>query len=167
MEARNAQHAYFSAQVSRVLVRYFAADLAGRHEILDYGAGRGDLIEDLLNAGFRTAGLDLSPGNVAGVAARFGSHQTFSGAYHVDEIERLTGRFDAAFLCEVVEHLYEPQFMECLARIKRLLKIGGVLIVTTPNDEDLAKNSILSPESGKLFHRWQHVRSFSVDGLST
>jgi 2-polyprenyl-3-methyl-5-hydroxy-6-metoxy-1,4-benzoquinol methylase len=164
-EMRNA-HAFFTAQVSRALVGLFAADLVGRNEIVDYGAGRGDLIADLLNAGYRTAGLEFAVDAVRGMTEKYAGQKNFLGAYNVTEMENLGGRFDAAFLCEVVEHLYDSQLDESLMRIRQLLKPGGILIVTTPNEEDLAMNMIMSPESGRLFHRWQHVRNFSINSLT-
>ena len=39
-------------------------------------------------------------------------------------------------------------------------------MVTTPNNEDLSKSLICNPIDGSLFHRWQHVRSWSKESLT-
>jgi len=54
-----------------------------------------------------------------------------------------------------------------LSDVHALLRPGGVLIVTTPNDEDRSKQFICSPESGRLFHRVQHVRSWDRISLAS
>jgi hypothetical protein len=46
------------------------------------------------------------------------------------------------------------------------LKPGGLLVVTTPNNEDLDLGLSYSPETNTLFHRWQHVRSFRPETLA-
>ena len=66
---------------------------------------------------------------------------------------------------EVVEHLYDDDLHICLQNIRRLLVPGGLLIVTTPNSEDMSLSMIPSPESGQLFHRWQHVRVWTKETL--
>jgi hypothetical protein len=38
--------------------------------------------------------------------------------------------------------------------------------VTTPNNEDLELGMAYCPVSNTLFHRWQHVRSFTGESLS-
>ena len=74
--------------------------------------------------------------------------------------------FDVAFLIEVIEHLYDAELDRTLSLLRDLIRPGGSLIATTPNDEDRAPSLIRSPESGRLFHRWQHVRSWSRQSLS-
>ena len=54
-----------------------------------------------------------------------------------------------------------------LADIRAFLAPTGVAIFTTPNNEDLAKNMLLCPATGEIFHRWQHVRSWNRDTLPT
>ena len=41
----------------------------------------------------------------------------------------------------------------------------GIIIFSTPNNEDLSKNYICNPIDGSLFHRWQHVLSWNSDSL--
>lgn len=34
--------------------------------------------------------------------------------------------------------------------------MGGALIITTPNEENLEDNMVYCPVSNTIFHRWQH-----------
>jgi 2-polyprenyl-3-methyl-5-hydroxy-6-metoxy-1,4-benzoquinol methylase len=155
---------YFSYQVGGVLVRFFDRYLKGASAIADYGAGPGFLLEDLLADGFKCGAIDLSPASIAGIEQKFGHRDGFIGAWNGDG--RLPQKFDVIFFNGVAEHLYDAELDKCLESIRDMLANGGILIVTTPNDEDLSKMQVMSPESGKLFHRWQHVRSFTTSSLA-
>ena len=39
------------------------------------------------------------------------------------------------------------------------------MLLPPPNNEDLEMNMSYCPESNLLFHRWQHVRSFTEQSL--
>lgn len=59
-------------------------------------------------------------------------------------------------------HELDGMFAEC----RRLLKSGGQIFFTTPNDEDYDASKILYPECGRTFHRWQHVRVWTAGSLA-
>jgi len=40
------------------------------------------------------------------------------------------------------------------------------VVITTPNNEDLELSQCYCPISNTLFHRWQHVRSFTEETLA-
>ena len=44
--------------------------------------------------------------------------------------------------------------------LARLVRSGGYLIITTPNEEDIKENCLICPECGCEFHRGQHIHSF-------
>lgn len=75
-------------------------------------------------------------------------------------------RFDGILSVEVIEHLSDERLESTLGLIKRLLQPGGVIVFTTPNDEDLAASRLYCPECDHVFHRWQHVRSWNRRSLS-
>jgi 2-polyprenyl-3-methyl-5-hydroxy-6-metoxy-1,4-benzoquinol methylase len=68
-------------------------------------------------------------------------------------------------LIEVIEHLDDHYLDITFKNIQKLLADDGILIITTPNDEDLSKSFILCPETNTLFHRWQHVRTWNIKSL--
>jgi hypothetical protein len=49
--------------------------------------------------------------------------------------------------------------------VRRMLKPGGHVIATTPNEEDLAKGEIICPNCACVFHRIQHMRSLSTGSV--
>lgn len=130
--------------------------------VLDLGCGRGDLIEHLLPYG-DVYGSDQSPEAVAVVTRRFGSRPRFKGAYVGT---KALPQVDTVFVLETVEHLNDEALAELLSDAHRLLKPGGHLVLTTPNEEDLGRYSSMCPECGCVFHQMQHVRSWSARTLT-
>jgi len=163
-ESRRPQN-FFTYQVGAALIHYFRRYLNSASRIVDYGAGPGFLVEDLIASGHQCAAIEFAPHAVRLLSTKLAGKPNFLGAYHIDEISAMNGRFDLAFVIEVVEHLYEKDLDTCLDAVRGLLARGGLLIVTTPNDEDRSQSFIMSPETGKVFHRWQHVRSWSAATL--
>jgi SAM-dependent methyltransferase len=108
--------------------------------VLDLGTGRGEVPRHLAAGGDEVWALDSSPDAVA--MAR----QTRAGA-SPEARSRLrllladavglpfaSGRFDAVFMLDVVEHLSLPQLRSCLRDVRRVLRPGGCLILhTMPN----------------------------------
>ena len=158
---KKSREEFFTYQVGRVLVKHFKGYLSKSKKIVDYGAGPGFLIEELLHENRRCAAIEFAPDAVRLVQSKFQGNSNFLGARLVGNLQDWSGQFDVAFLTEVVEHLYDADLDLCISSVRDLLAPGGILIVTTPNDEDRTKSMIMSPESGRLFHRWQHVRSWT------
>ena len=73
--------------------------------------------------------------------------------------------FDVVIATEVIEHLLDSELEGMLAECRRLLKPGGRVFFTTPNDEDYDASKVMCPEYGSIFHRWQHVRTWNVGTL--
>lgn len=129
---------------------------------LDFGAGNGDLVEKLLASGFAVAAYEPSPERRRILlSSAFCSHARFLGAVGDDCKES----FDVVFAAEVLEHVLDSELDKVLGGISAFVRKGGLLIVTTPNSEDLDLNSVYCPVSDVFFHRWQHVRSFDAASL--
>lgn len=101
----------------------------GDMHVLDIGCSRGQFVAAAIAAGYRAEGVEPAPriaeaARAAGVPVRTGllEEQNFPDAC-----------FDALTLFEVIEHLREPMplLVECL----RILKPGGILLVSTANAE--------------------------------
>jgi 2-polyprenyl-3-methyl-5-hydroxy-6-metoxy-1,4-benzoquinol methylase len=156
---------FFSFNLGPAVLHGLRRYLRGKSCIVDYGAGPGFLLEDFLAAGYRCAAIEFTPEGVRRLAGQFSGNPNFLGAFHADETGALEGKVDVVFLMEVVEHLYDPALGACLAAIRKLLSPGGLAIITTPNDEDRSALFVMNPETGTVFHRWQHVRSWTADTL--
>lgn len=155
---------YFSYSKSADLVRRASKHLAPQSRVLDYGCGAGYLMPHLLKAGHDVWGGDISDKVIGDVVKTISSDAKFHG---VHPFETLKGRvsFDAVTLLEVVEHLDDAALTAVTNDVYELLRPGGVLIVTTPNDERLEDQMVYCPISDVTFHRWQHVRSWTKDSL--
>jgi len=164
----NFPHKYWGNVCGLGFVRLINEDIRTAQSILDLGCGDGSLIEQILQRySFKDKkiyGLDLSKSSVASANIRLsGGLQGFGGAF--DNISSLLAmcpnKFDLILCTEVVEHLYDNDLNRLLSDAHSLLAKGGKFIITTPNNEDIALEMISNPIDGSLFHRWQHVRSWT------
>jgi 2-polyprenyl-3-methyl-5-hydroxy-6-metoxy-1,4-benzoquinol methylase len=99
------------------------------------------------------------------VAHCFAARDNFLGAFQPGDLHRSGRQFDAILVLEVIEHLNDDALETLLGEVHRILESGGVIIFTTPNDEQLENAHIFCPSCEKVFHRWQHVRSWSETRL--
>lgn len=145
----------------------FLVDLVEKHlkregSILDFGAGHNlYLVRELLSRGLRVGYYEpnVAPDrNPQNLECTDGS---FLGA--VSELE--PDKYDCVFFSEVIEHLFDDQRPGVMTALARTLKPGGILIVTTPDQEDLMGAARYCPICKHLFHPWGHVRSFSPNEL--
>ncbi len=157
---------YFSSHAGRWIVKRADRELHLRGKrILDFGCGRGDLLAHLFSRGIAAEGLEFSEESARTTSERFAGQPLFQGiAAGPSELE--DGSFDVILLVEVIEHLLDDQIPQALAEVHRLLAPGGRVVVTCPNGESLAGDSVRCPDCGAVFHRWQHVRSLDPASIS-
>jgi ubiquinone/menaquinone biosynthesis C-methylase UbiE len=138
--------------------------------ILDMSCGRGDIIGSCLkylDTDQRIFGTDYSEKNVNYVNHRFSGEVSFSKAVlsrgfpigFEDEF------FSLIIITEVIEHLTPLEAESLLIEARRLLSPAGYIFITTRNEEDLESNSIMCPDCGCVFHRWQHLQSWGFVSL--
>lgn len=152
----------FARQAGRALAVVVDHLLEPGTRVLDFGAGPGDLVQLLLERGFDVAGHDPSPAARASLVRRFSAHPGFVGSLGPDEQQT----FDVVIMAEVIEHVLDAELDATLARVARFTAPGGHVVVTTPNNEDLELGMCVDPLANVVFHRWQHVRSFTRDSLA-
>lgn len=103
--------------------------------VIDLGCGRGEWLETVINAGFAAAGVDLDDGMLEGCRVRG------LPAERDDAVGALKKRADnsvsviSAF--HLVEHIPFPALQDLVKESLRVLKPGGLLILETPNAENL------------------------------
>jgi 2-polyprenyl-3-methyl-5-hydroxy-6-metoxy-1,4-benzoquinol methylase len=99
--------------------------------VLDVGSGDGLFLDSLAAAGIPQAGLTGIEMNADAVQAMiqkgYSAHQISANSPYPFE----DGRFDVVFAGEVLEHVFDPNAM--LDECRRVLKPGGILLLTTPN----------------------------------
>ncbi len=153
----------FSKLAGRYLFEAVKWHLTPGARHLDFGAGDGDFVELLATRGYPAAAFESSERRRRALFDRLEGKAGFLGAIGPDTREL----FDAVFMIEVIEHILDEQVGSTLELIRRLLKPSGRLVVTTPNSENLEHAMCVCPTDGSVFHRWQHVRSFSAKSLTT
>jgi len=156
---------YFTNRYGDVIIRRLGRFLRQSERILDFGCGMGFLVGHLLRQGFRTAGADFSPRSVQKVRTRFASDQNFLGAFEPRDFAAGQMTFDAVLAVEVVEHLGDAALADTLRMIRGATRRGGVVIFTTPNAERLSESEVFCAGCSRVFHRYQHVRSWDADSL--
>jgi 2-polyprenyl-3-methyl-5-hydroxy-6-metoxy-1,4-benzoquinol methylase len=123
----------------RAIVSLLTPATSGRW--LDAGCGTGSLSRKFASLGCVVHGVDASPRMVQ-EARRLAKEQDLSDSTTFDRIETVESlpfddsRFDGVICSSVLEYLDHPD--ECLREFYRVLRGGGILIVSIPN-----KNSIL------------------------
>lgn len=114
-----------------------AAQAEGRlaGPVLDLGCGRGEWLALLQEAGIEAVGVDTNEGQLAEARQRGLAVTRADGlAFMQSEPE---ARFGAVTAFHLVEHLPFAVLAEWLAAAYRVLKPGGLLLIETPNPENL------------------------------
>jgi len=118
------------AETARLLGRNLKAGAT----ILDMGCGDGAFLMEMKKLGFTNlSGFDQSPGIER--AKQLGLGHIYSGSIwqFLEDAEKQGGsELDAFVMVNVLEHVPEPG--QLLSRLQAVMKPGGVLAVTVPND---------------------------------
>lgn len=107
------------------VVAVISAD-KNRGKVLDLGCGDGRTGKKLLDKGFQVHACDMDVKRF-----EFKDVIPFKAGNLNDPLPYADGTFDYVILMEVIEHLYNPQHV--ISEIKRILRSGGKLILSTPN----------------------------------
>jgi 2-polyprenyl-3-methyl-5-hydroxy-6-metoxy-1,4-benzoquinol methylase len=98
---------------------------------IDIGCGAGYFSRILANKGWRTTALDTDPGNVQS-AENYASEILMGDATRIlSELPK--DRYDFALALEIIEHMPKAHGEALLKAIRRVLKPGGLLLISTPN----------------------------------
>jgi len=109
--------------------------LGSRKPMLDIGCGRGEWMLELKRNNFTVVGVDLNPA-MADAARAQGLEVVLADAVaHLDSLEPASISVISAF--HVVEHLPFEQILMLVEAAFRALMPGGLLILETPNPENL------------------------------
>jgi 2-polyprenyl-3-methyl-5-hydroxy-6-metoxy-1,4-benzoquinol methylase len=95
--------------------------------LLDVGCSRGHFVRAALEYGFDAEGVE--PARRIAAAARDAGLRIHTGLLEEQDFD--DDSYDALTLFEVIEHLSEPRVL--LAECRRVLKPGGILVVSTGN----------------------------------
>jgi GT2 family glycosyltransferase/SAM-dependent methyltransferase/glycosyltransferase involved in cell wall biosynthesis len=124
--------------------RYAAAvPLAAGREVLDIASGEGYGSWMLARVAARVTGVDVDPASVAHAAARYGGPTLGFRVGDARAIPLPDASVDLVTCFETLEHLAEQDRM--IDEIRRVLRPGGALCVSTPNAAEYARDAAPNP----------------------
>jgi 2-polyprenyl-3-methyl-5-hydroxy-6-metoxy-1,4-benzoquinol methylase len=166
----NADQKYFTFQVGGGVVNFLKnfIDLDGK-KILDFGCGKGFLIDQLLKSNAEVWGLDYSSESIESVNNKFKNNTNWrGGTLGLGDVTTYEDDFFDIIVCvETIEHVHANYLEGMFKEFFRLLKPGGKLLLTTPNNEILEKNFVYCPSCDSVYHRMQHIRSWTESSLKS
>mgnify|MGYP001208081264 CR=1 FL=1 len=130
----NFSHVSYASDYMEIAVQkvatHFDGDLAGKR-VLDIPAGNGWVSEELSKMGAEAVSADINE-----------EKPHFSQVDMEKPLPFADNHFDAIVCCEGIEHVFSP--FNLFAEFARTLKNGGILVITTPNVQN-------------LYSRWQYL----------
>jgi methionine biosynthesis protein MetW len=108
--------------------------------VLDLGCNDGEIGAFLVQAGLEVHGIDFVEENLSAARAR-GLHTRLLDLEE-ESLPYEDSFFDAVVLADVIEHVFDTDSLLLSAR--RVLRIGGHIIITTPNVASLARRLMLA-----------------------
>jgi 2-polyprenyl-3-methyl-5-hydroxy-6-metoxy-1,4-benzoquinol methylase len=159
-------HPFFNAAIEdeESYRKYFAHKLddlqklqpAGR--LLDVGCGAGFFLEAARTRGYQVAGVDLSPVPAEYARQQYGLDVTIGSLYDYPESDE---SFDAVTIFQTIEH--DPDIPALCGRLYRLLRPGGLLMVTTPAADGFVARVMSRRWFG--YRNVEHVSFFTRESL--
>lgn len=168
----NYRNTFFGKQVGKLVVKFInkKINIRQQNDILDFSCGMGDIMAEFLpylNKKQKLHATDFSKKNIEFVNKRFDGNINFDSAILLQSLPSKlpSNSYDLVLLTEVVEHLNDEELNSTLVEINRILRKGGYIFITTPNDEKYEANEIMCPDCGCIYHKWQHVRTWNIKNL--
>ena len=132
-----------------------------RGKLLDVGCGAGAFLNRMQRLGWEVSGVEADT-----KAARIAQSVLKSNDIHVGQVEDSGFKeksFDVITMSHVIEHLLEP--IKTLTACHRILKPGGLLVITTPNSNSLGRRRFK-----ELWRGWEpprHIHIFNPRTLAS
>ena len=125
---------------------------------LDIGCGRGEWLEVAASAGFEASGVDIDDGMLAACRERGLAVHTADGLQTMRAMADASLAMVSAF--HVVEHIPFDDVRALVAEALRVLQPGGLLILETPNPENVGVGA------NSFYRDPSHVRPLPPELLS-
>ena len=148
----------FGGPLAAHLKRYeFVNKLCKDKIVLDAACGVGYGSFYLSETAKEVTGVDISTEAITYAKEHYQKENTRFQAMDVGNLDFPERYFDIICSFETLEHLDNP--LEFLAEVKRILKEGGILIISTPQ----AKRTVIKPENP--YHKVEFSRNDFNDAL--
>lgn len=123
-------------------------------KVIEIGFGDGYLLS-LLQKRYQTFGADISQEIIDNVAKKM-PKVSFRRIDVGGGLPFSDNSFDGLIASEVLEHMTDAELSKCTEEICRVLKKGGIAILTFPAEENMKEGECYCPACGNVFHRWGH-----------
>lgn len=129
-------------------------------KVLDLGCGVGTFSMELARMGVEVTGLDYSEESIS-ICRRLAQDLNLKAEFVLADATSTgfaSASFDVIICADLVEHLYLEVFERLIGEVKRVLKVGGKLIIWTPNPGHIfeymkQRNIILKKDEGHVGYR--------------
>lgn len=149
----------FALQHGGNIVRRLGPYIPSGSRVLDYGCGAGYLANALSSLPIKMWAFDANLAVLDVANRNYFRSSNFVRPLSASDLSAMDGQFDCLIAVEMIEHLDDVELASFFDDARRLLSEGGRLLLTTPNSENLAHETVYCPTCDHQFHRWQHVRS--------
>jgi 2-polyprenyl-3-methyl-5-hydroxy-6-metoxy-1,4-benzoquinol methylase len=147
-------------------LRFLLAHVQAGDRVLDVGCGEGRFASELVRAGASVLGIDVAAEPLCRARAR---EPDLDVRLVEDERpwELADSSFDVVWAGEVIEHVRDTAAW--LSQLRRLLRSGGALLITTPAHSRLRLLGLALSRNAFAEHfdpRGEHLRFYSRDSLT-
>ncbi len=126
--------------------------------VMDVGAGGGSLLDYM--KGLTNQQVAIEPYENYHSSLHKRGYKVFSSLEDVDDLWK--EKIDYAFAIQVIEHTLNPKIF--LKQIKPFLKKNGLLVLSTPNSDDILLD-LLPDDYPSFFYRVVHRWYFNLESL--
>lgn len=129
------EHDSFTEDRYRQFYKFFPRDA---RSVLDIGCntGRGGSVLKALDSSLQIYGLDAVSDRLNRLPKNVYEQGVHGYSTHIPNED---GLYDAVVAGEFIEHIYQSDVDQTIGEIFRVLKIGGRLLLTTPNPGDIKR----------------------------
>ena len=119
------------------LERYkFAIPFVNHKEVMDIACGEGYGSNLLTETADKVTGIDIDPETIEYASKKYKKDNLFFGVGNVEKIEKPNESIDVIISFETIEHVKSKTQKKFIKEVWRVLKPGGIFIVSTP-DKDM------------------------------
>jgi ubiquinone/menaquinone biosynthesis C-methylase UbiE len=122
-------------------------------KLLDVGCGEGYYVRDAIEEGIDAYGIDIASHALENALDTVKNKISFGS---ITDIPFANDEFDSMTAFDVIEHIHPKDTLNAIAEIRRVLKPGGIIILTTPSSSfgdwvsDLTHINVRPPKFWKL-----------------
>ena len=145
-------------------LRRLEPDRSSASRVLDAGCGSGEFTQFIRDLGYDVEGIDIAQSAIDRARSRF-SDLRFSVGSLEQGLPFSDSVFDAVWSTEVLEHLFDVH--AGLAEMNRVLRPGGLLLLTTPYHGRFKNLLIALGDFEKHYNPYiSHIRFFTKRSLT-